>query len=198
MRAICGLALLLAILSLPNHATAVVRRCISADGSILYTDRSCEYHGARPFEVEPDPTTTTAAPAPGSTGELPLASYGPVNQDCARTPDLLLSALYHNLRTQDINGLAGLYHWPRIGKWSARTVMDRLEQLVVHANGTPELVYPAAAFVVLNPGAWPDLPPEDPIGVRVPLSPVDAASSLVFYSTELHVIRHAGCWWLYF
>lgn len=198
MRAICGLVLLFAILLLPNHATAVVRRCIAADGSILYTDRSCEYHGAQPFEVEPDPTATTPLTAPESARELPLTSYGPVNQDCARTPDLLVSALQHNLTTQDINGLAGLYHWPRIGKWSARAVMDRLEQLVAHANGAPELTYPAAAFVVFNPDAWPDLPPEDPIGVRVPLSPADAASSLVSYSTELHVIRHAGCWWLYF
>ncbi len=179
---------------------AVVRRCIGADGSILYTDRSCEYHGARPYQVEPEPTapTTAPAPTPAPTGERPLASYGPASQDCARTPDLLLSALQNKLATHDINGLAGLYHWPRIGKWSARAVMDRLERLVAHANGMPELVFPAAAFVVFNPEAWPDLPPEDPIGIRVPLSEADAAGPIGLDGTELRVIRHAGCWWVHF
>ena len=198
MRSICCLALLLAILSLPDHAMAEVRRCVAADGSILYTDRSCEYHNALPYAVEPERAATATSAAPAVAGELPLASFGPVNQDCARTPDLLVSALQHSLRTHDINGLSGLYHWPRIGKWSARTVMDRLERLDAHATGTPELVYPAAAFVVFNPAAWPDLPPEDPIGIRVPLLDIEAATPVEPEGTDLRVIRHAGCWWVYF
>lgn len=201
MRAACILALLLILLAWSTDAQAVVRRCIGADGSTIYTDKRCEQLDAR------DAAQATEPPAAGSNepetpanppSEPPLSSYGLASHDCARTPEMLLFMVRNALENRDINGLAGLYHWPGMGKWSARAVMDRLETLVIHSDGSANLVFPDAAFVVLDPQAWPNLPPEDPVAISLPMFRVDNPDSIPLSEVELRVIRHTGCWWLHF
>lgn len=199
MRRYCQLALMLAVVPMTGQADTVVRRCVLPDGSTLYTDQPCDQRGAvdAPKPSAPAATQATQPDDMGIPDSLrPLASFGPANEDCARTPDALLTAIKQHLHGRDINGLAGLYHWPGMGTGSARAVMDRLETLLKHSDGQSELVYPDAAFVVFNPQAFPDLPPEDPIAVRIGVLP-DALNPLPG-QVELRVIRASGCWWLHF
>ena len=194
-----GWLFFLALVAAAGSADAAVRRCVAEDGRLIFTDRACEHFGAREVSTTAgvDEAVTASADAPAQ--EPPLASYGPVAADCARTPEALLAALRQRLEARDVNGLAGLYHWPDMGKWSARAVMDRLENIAAQSDGLAELVYPEAAFVVFDPDAYPGIPPEDPEAVRIGAfhdgglsepSPPPLAT--------LAVIRHAGCWWLHF
>lgn len=190
--------LLAALLLLPAGAGAEVRRCIATDGTTIYTDRPCAHFDARDAKPSPDPASNAPALPPRFPGEIPLEAYGPVATDCARTPEALLFTLRRALEYRDINHLAGLYHWPGMGKYSATAVMDRLEALAAHSDGSADLIYPDAAFVVHDPQAYPDLPPEDPIGVRLPTFHAGGLSEATPEPATLRVLRHAGCWWLAF
>lgn len=191
-----------------GEASAAVRRCLAEDGTTIFTDRACEHFGAR--EVVVAPAAPTEAPAEAATTgdadadahsavtEPPLSSYGPVASDCARTPDALVTTLRQLLETRDVNGLAGLYHWHGMGKGGARAVMDRLESLAAQSDGSVELVYPEAAFVVLDPDAYPGIPPEDPEAVRIGAFQAGSLSDPAPPLATLGVVRQAGCWWLRF
>ena len=194
------LVLLSLLLTCTQVSAQTVRRCISQDGVPVYTDKRCEqldaYEEAGPVrpveEAELAPATQ-----PGEAAEIPpLSSYGPVNEDCPRTPERLREMLERQLAERDINGLAGLYHWLGMGTWGARSVMDRLEYLASRAQGPVELRYPEAAFVVFDPEAWPDLPPEDPIGIRIAMGGADA--ELIPDAATVRTIHYAGCWWIHF
>lgn len=196
-----GLALLVSGLIL-GRAEATVYRCIAEGGVTIYTDRSCEHFGARPVQAPPEAAEGASADATdrvdGASAELPLSAYGPVASDCARTPDALVTTLRQLLETRDVNGLAGLYHWHGMGKGSARAVMDRLESLAAQSDGSVELVYPEAAFVVLDPDAYPGIPPEDPEAVRIGAFQAGSLSDPAPPLATLSVVRQAGCWWLRF
>ena len=187
---------------LPTPGEAVVRRCIAPDGTTIYTDRACELLGATDAApTRPDPghspgSTTTTGPGEIPENERPLSSYGLASEDCARTPEHLLEHLRQSVQERNVNALAGFYHWPGMGKWGARNIMDRLESLILRSDGIGELVYDEAAFVVFNPAAWPDVPPEDPVGVRLALW--QEGSGEAIGSIELHLIRSVGCWWFRF
>lgn len=185
-------------LLLATDSDAAVRRCVSADGITIFTDRPCEYFDAQdvvaPVQTEKQRPLGAVIPQ----ADQPLSSYGRVDSDCARTPEALVFNLQTFLQHHDTNGLAGMYHWSGMGKYGARGVMDQLEMLATQADGSVELIYPEAAFVVFNPHAYPGLPPEDPIGVRVPLFAKDAFDQAPRHARVLNIIRHAGCWWLHF
>jgi hypothetical protein len=198
MRVVLLLGLTLSSLPLLAQTDTSVRRCIGSDGGVIFTDQPCERLGAKASQ----PNESTAdAPDAGTHPDLAAGAStpfntGPVNQDCARTPEALVEALKAPLQQRDINALAGFYHWPGMGTGSARAVMDRLETLLAHADGRLELVYPEAAFVVFNPEAFPGIPPEDPIALRVGMAP-DAFNPLAG-EVDLRVVRASGCWWLHF
>ncbi|HET9048756.1 MAG TPA: hypothetical protein VFN29_07350 [Chiayiivirga sp.] len=198
MRVVLLLGLTLSSLPVLAQTDTSVRRCIGSDGGVIFTDQPCERLGAKD-SITPDdfadPSGASKHPAL-STSESSQLNTGPVNQDCARTPEALVEALKAPLKQRDINALAGFYHWPGMGTGSARAVMDRLETLLAHADGRLELVYPEAAFVVFDPETFPGIPPEDPIALRVGLAP-DAFNPLAG-EVDLRVVRASGCWWLHF
>jgi hypothetical protein len=198
MRVVLLLGLTLSSLPLLAQTDTSVRRCIGSDGGVIFTDQPCERLGAKtsqPNENAADAPDAGTHPDLAAGASTPL-NTGPVNQDCARTPEALVEALKAPLQQRDINALAGFYHWPGMGTGSARAVMDRLETLLAHADGRLELVYPDAAFVVFNPEAFPGIPPEDPIALRLGMAP-DTFNPLAG-EVELHVVRASGCWWLRF
>jgi hypothetical protein len=198
MRVVLVLGLALSSLPVLAKADTSVHRCIGSDGGVIFTDQPCERLGAKtsqPNENAADAPDAGTHPDLAAGASTPL-NTGPVNQDCARTPEALVEALKAPLQQRDINALAGFYHWPGMGTGSARAVMDRLETLLAHADGRLELVYPEAAFVVFNPEAFPGIPPEDPIALRVGMAP-DAFNPLAG-EVDLRVVRASGCWWLHF
>ena len=178
--------LLSLLMATPAHA--VVRRCIGPDGGTIYTDRPCDQFNAR--EQSPTPS------APGNEAILGADDTGPVRSDCSRTPDALLFDLRRAIESSNVNALAGLYHWPGTGGRAAVPIMDRLEDLAAEPGASVDLVYPEAAFVVDNPAAYPDLPVENPVGIRITRY-VDADSERV-PERSLGLRRHAGCWWIHF
>ena len=185
-----GLPILVVLASLlmANNASAVVRRCIGPDGGTIYTDRPCDQFNAR--EQAPTPSTL------GTDATLGAENTGPVRSDCSRTPDALLFDLRRAVESSNINALAGLYHWPGTGGRAAVSIMDRLEDLTAEPGASIDLVYPEAAFVVDDPGAYPNLPVENPVGIRL-WRYVDADSGQAS-EQSLGLQRHAGCWWIRF
>lgn len=178
--------LVLACVSLP--ASAVVRRCIGPDGGTIYTDRPCDQFNAR---------DQPAAPPALAPGAISLEeNTGPVRSDCARSPEGLLFDIRRAVESSNINALAGLYHWPGTGGRAAVSIMNRLEDLTTEPGASVDLIYPESAFVVDNPAAYPDLPVENPSGVRISRY-VDAQTG-VAPERVLGLIRHAGCWWIRF
>lgn len=182
------LAVVIAVagLSIPIDATAVVRRCVGPDGGTIYTDRPCDQFNARDYKAPPATATSDSS----------ADDTGPVRSDCSRTPDALLFDLRRAVESSNINALAGLYHWPGVGGRAAVSIMDRLEDLAAEPGASVDLIYPEAAFVVHDRAAYPELPAENPIGIRV-ARVVDAASMRAPEQT-LGLRRHAGCWWIHF
>lgn len=180
-------ALLLALL-IAAPAQAVVRRCIGPDGGTIYTDRPCDQFNAR--EQVPTP------PGVGNEAILGAEDTGPVRSDCSRTPDALLFDLRRAVESSNINALAGLYHWPGTGGRTAVSIMNRLEDLTAEPGASIDLIYPEAAFVIDDPAAYPDLPVENPVGIRITRY-VDADSERA-PERSLGLRRHAGCWWIHF
>ena len=99
-------------------ASAQVRQCIAADGSRLYTDRTCA-----------DLNATHAPPAPPSSGAR-LASR---QTGCARTLQDLILALEQALQSGDVNRLAGLYDWAGLGGAAANATLDRLQRIAARS-----------------------------------------------------------------
>lgn len=186
--ALASVLLVLLAFAPAREAHAVVRRCIGPDGGTIYTDRPCDQFNAR--------EQVATQPDPGNTAAGSIDDTGPVRSDCSRTPDALLFDLRRAVESANINALAGLYHWPGTGGRAAVHIMDRLEGLTVEAGASVDLVYPESAFVIDNPAAYPDMPAENPTGIRITRY-VDAASGQVPEQT-LGLRRHAGCWWIHF
>ena len=174
------------LIAAPAHTA--VRRCIGPDGGTIYTDRPCDQFNAR--------EQTATPPAPGNTADMSADDTGPVRSDCSRSPDALLFDLRRAIESSNVNAIAGLYHWPGTGGRAAVSIMDRLEDLTTEPGAAVDLVYPEAAFVVDNPAAYPDLPVENPVGIRITRY-VDAESGSA-PERSLGLRRYAGCWWIHF
>jgi hypothetical protein len=182
------LAVVLLLVGLAPRLDAAdgIRRCVARDGGSIYTDRPCETFDA--VDRKPDaPATTTAAP------EARLS----IRSDCVRRTDTLLFELRRGIESENINQLAGLYHWPGISGRGARGIMDRLQRVASRPLSSVQLVFPPVTPVRDDPDAFPQgTPPEDPVGVRIEQSmPGEITPS---FSEDLRLVRHAGCWWVAF
>jgi len=174
-------------LLLATHVDAAngIRRCISPEGVSIYTDQPCAKFNA----VDRKP--------PPSAGNTSTESSGLARSDCVRRTDTLLFDLRQALESDDINKLAGLYHWPGISGRGASGIMDRLQRLSARPLASVELVYPDSTPVRDNPDAFPPgVPSEDPVGVHIEqMMPGEIAPS---FAEDLRLVRHAECWWLRF
>lgn len=174
-------------LLLTSHVDAAegIRRCISPEGVSIYTDQPCAKFNA--VDRKPQPTA----------GSTSTENTGFARSDCVRRTDTLLFDLRQALESDDINKLAGLYHWPGTSGRSAQSIMDRLERLSARPLASVELVYPDSTPVRDNPDAFPPgVPPEDPVRVHIEqMMPGEIAPS---FAEDLRLVRHAECWWLRF
>lgn len=175
------------ILLLASHVDAAdgIRRCISPEGVSIYTDQPCANFNA--VDRKPQPTA----------GSTSIENSGFARSDCVRRTDTLLFDLRQALESDNINKLAGLYHWPGTSGRGARGIMDRLERLSARPLASVELVYPDSTPVRDNPDAFPaGVPPEDPVSVHIEqMMPGEIAPS---FAEDLRLVRHAECWWLRF
>jgi hypothetical protein len=188
MRVAATLCWLLLCFGLQAEAADGIRRCVGPDGGSIYTDRPCATFDA--VDRLPD------APA-GSNTLRPTSAPSTVRSDCVRRTDTLLFELRQAIESDDINQLAGLYHWPGISGRGARGIMERLQRVASRPLASVELVFPEITPVRDHPDAFPDCtPPEDPVGVRIAQTlPGEISPS---FSADLRLVRHAECWWVAF
>ncbi|WP_184353379.1 hypothetical protein [Xanthomonas arboricola] len=92
-----------------------IRRCVTADGQTMFTDRRCEDVGAA---ARPPPATRTQ----GNTG---LHRYG-----CPRRLSELVSLLQLAVDSRDVNRLSSLYLWSGQSDAAANQVLSRLDAIV--------------------------------------------------------------------
>lgn len=215
MRAVLlACCILVALPMVGGEAQAQIRRCVTADGGHVYTDRQCRDLGA-----------TERAPRQGMVqqgGRL-------IRRDCSRNLQDLVFELTAAIDNRDVNRLAGIYHWPGTSSRGALSIMGRLDGIVNRplvgivpvqpAPPTPAVVAPARSSLSwrtaerAQPGsapgaaaAAPDLPPSvlaaagrsagarrAPTGLVVEQNMNDRITPL---RTLFSLRRHLDCWWL--
>ncbi|MBP6216577.1 MAG: DUF4124 domain-containing protein [Luteimonas sp.] len=214
LAALC-LLLLATLVALP--ASAQIRRCTTADGGHVYTDRPCKDLGA----VERQPRQAGA----GTAGRV-------TRRDCSRNVRDLVLEMTAAIDNRDVNRLAGIYHWPGTSNRSAYAIMQRLDTIVqrplidITPVQAPEPVAPtpaspsSLAWVSVSPGspvrtpvqeasstaADAELPDEvraaaarnqgarrAPVGLVVDQTVRDRITPL---QTVFSLRRHLDCWWV--
>jgi hypothetical protein len=151
-------------------AGAVVRRCVAADGTLVFTDRRCADVGAVE-RVQPDTASTHA-------------DVRPYRSACLRNLRDLVDELNLAIDSRDVNRLAALYQWSGLSTRSGYAVMDRL-QLIAER--------PLVGITPLGSGA-------DDNGTRHAPSGLRLEQTLSNGSTPSHTVlglrRTQGCWWI--
>ena len=153
-------------------AAAVVRRCVAADGTLVFTDRRCAEVGA----VERAQPTPAVTPQPG------------YRSPCPRTLRDLVDELQMSIDTHDVNRLASVYQWNGVSNASAYRIMDRLQAIVDRPLVDLGPVYAG------DPGSATDPAPQRaPVALRL-------EQTLANGSTPAHMTvglrRALGCWWI--
>lgn len=158
---------------LPTHAQ--VRRCTATDGTAIYTDRQCADIGA--VERLPRDSRRGAARLYRST--------------CSRNLQDLLYELTTSIDTQDVNRLAGIYHWSGMSTRSGYAVMSRLDAIVkrplvdiipVMSGNPDEDDYYAQTTVRRRP-----------VALRIEQTLANGSTPS---RTVLSLRRNFGCWWV--
>lgn len=163
----CAVLLLSALvpaLALPAApAQSQIRRCVTADGTHLYTDRACA-----------DVDASERLPRPEDGG----ASSAPIRRDCSRRLQDLVFELTAAIDSRDVNRLAGVYHWPGTSSRSGYAIMARLDAIV---NRPLVDITPLDPRPPQPPPAAPAQPLQPPSSVRTwrtPARPGTAAPAL--------------------
>lgn len=173
----------------------VVYRCEDAQGRRVFADQPCRAFGALPLPSDGDPP-----PAPPALGEGPLdadhsetfdltppaAANGCVGGD----PEQLAAGLAAAIEQSDLNGIAGLFHWPSAGAGTAARVFATAQRLV---NSAPVEVA-LAETPQDDAWLWAGLPP--PSGQPLPELRVLAADGGDRLLQRFSLVQHAGCVWL--
>ena len=175
-----------------------LRRCIGANGVIIFTDRRCHDLDAK----------DALLPTPAVQGVVPLRV-----RSCARNQDDLLAGVRAALENHDANRLADYYHWSGMGTVEGYRLIDRLGSFSARPIVDVQLVTEAQAPAITDAGTTPDpdfanlspllqdAPPTAPrpraarlLRVDQMRSDNDAASQVTYF----HLLTNAGCWWMQF
>lgn len=184
-----------------------VRRCVRADGSVLFTDGRCGEGDSELQQAPPvKPATAAAAQYPGINRVISLPP------GCSRTADDLLYGIRTAIEMRDTNQLAKYYHWPDVSSEQAERIMDQLEKLVNSPLMDIQLVFPVEAE---QPLPAMEEPPTDALETfeepaeyieptprrrsapyAVKLLQLQSDTSNQSRSTFLRLQRHFDCWWV--
>lgn len=139
----CALTLFVAAMPVtqPVSAGTGIQRCEGADGTVVYTDRTCEAFGARRVPMSGELLTRIAQDgARGADGpDVDFGSLRPVGapaparrsaqSGCARSSTQLAMDLQGSLALRDVNRLSESYHWVGYSHDDALPVLARLDRL---------------------------------------------------------------------
>lgn len=180
------------------------RRCVKADGSVLFTDSVCA-------EQEQEQLQQPSATPPSSGIRLGTRPYIALPPSCNRNPDDLLYGIRSAINMNDVNQLAKQYHWVGITTAQAELLMNRLEVLVKNPLIDIQLLYPVAAenkqaLIELNydSEAYLDDAEEldtaqqarraQPYALRVVQYLSNTNNQT--HSSTFRLQRHFECWWI--
>jgi hypothetical protein len=181
-----------------------VRRCVKADGSVVFTDRACSEQEQE--KLQPEPAIT-----PNSANNTGTRSYISLPPSCNRSPDDLLYGIRSAINMSDVNQLAKQYHWPGVSDAQAEQLMNRLELLVKNPLIDIQLLYPVEAEkeqALIDPDQDSEtfLDETGEPGTTQQTTRAQAyALRVVQYlsntnnqtqSTTFRLQRHFDCWWI--
>lgn len=182
--------------SIPSGA---LRRCISADGSTIFTDRRCQDLQALESSID------GGSYRPGSMIRV---------RTCAHTRDDLLFGVRSALEAHDVNRFADYYNWTGMSSEEGYRVLERLDhfserplvdvqltsgQRVEQVGLDDYFQDPEYAGDDADPLGQPAPPPRPRPAPR--LLRVDQMRGDRDYSSQttyFRLLTNAGCWWLQF
>lgn len=165
---LAGLALLAPAAYAPE-AAAQVRRCVTAEGQVIYTDRRCESLGAQE-------RAAPARPAHGSAHRT----------GCARTLRDLVFEVSEAINARDPNRLAAYYHWTGMSHAQAYATLGRLDAI---ARRPLVDIVPLLPAGTTDADAWR----RAPTGLRLEQT---QGNGITPARAVFGLHRHLGCWWL--
>jgi hypothetical protein len=166
--------LLLLLLCAAFPAAATVRRCVAADGTLVFTDRRCADMGAVE-QATPQPATGIARPA--------------YRAACPRTLRDLVDTLSTSIDTRDVNRLASVYQWAGQSSSVAFRIMDRLQAISDRPLVDITAVYPQTGQ------SDADALRQAPVALRLEQT---LANGVTPTHSVLGLKRALGCWWVSF
>ena len=166
-----------------------VQRCTTMSGETVYTDKRCEDVGA--MDRLPSSTTTAA------TGAL-------YRGGCSRTLSDLVVQVSSAIQSQDVNRLAGVYHWTGTSDAGALRILDRLDVVAQRPLVDIVPIRPAPAPVLDTEGQVVDANQDGyypqttsqrqrPVGLRVVQTLKNSATPA---DTTFGLRRAYNCFWI--
>lgn len=180
----------IAIHFFPNLALAQeFRRCVSADGSVIFTDKSCLESQTEKQVVADIPITNSAT--------RPLI---PLPESCNHSASGLLYNVRSAIDMQNVNQLAKYYHWIGLSDAQAENILTRLELLVSKPLADIRLIQAHQASAPID-SSEQDIdsesqsaePPSSPIGLKVIQY---QSNNTELESTQFRLQRNFNCWWI--
>ena len=161
-------------------ATAQVRRCTGADGTVIFTDRKCADIGA----------SERLPRAAGNGSGLRLYRRG-----CARNLQDLVYEMTTAIDAHDANRLAGVYHWVGVSGSGATGIMKRLDAIVRRPLVDIMPVAARSAASEDEDAYYPSTIPQrrPPVALRVEQTLGNGSTPS---RTVFGLQRHFDCWWI--
>ena|SRR5690606_10506407 len=173
-------------------ADAQIRRCVGADGEVIFTDRACADVGGtdRPVPSVHSPTYGGKSWARG----------------CSRSLRDLIFEVTAAIDSRDANRLAAVYNWTGMSTRNGYAVLGRLDTIVnrplVDVSAVlpaPQLSMDAGGGMTVSgavdaadyPGAT--IVRRTPVALRVEQTLANGSTPS---RTTFGLRRHMGCWWI--
>jgi hypothetical protein len=189
----------------PDAAQAEVRRCVTASGQTIFTDRKCTEVDA----AERLPRT-----------ESPIGAALHRTRGCARTLQDLVFEMTTAIDGRDANRLAAVYHWPGTSAESGYQIWTRLDAIVnrplvdivpvapmsrpprepAPGHNADSTSNDAAETARADPPVDPELYPQTsirrtPVALRLEQTLANGATPS---RTVFGLTHYFGCWWIRF
>lgn len=136
---VAATAMLASLLVPAAQAATGIQRCLSADGTPIYTDKPCSLLGAQRTPISGELLSRIAREqqaAAAATGvdlikgaTPPAVARRSAASGCARTATQLTMDLQGSWALGDVNRVAESYHWVGVGHRRAQQLMKQLDRL---------------------------------------------------------------------
>ena len=150
----------------PSGATAqTILKCTGADGTTIFTDKSCEAFGATlekdfAFEGADNAAPGELREAPATITDQGIVGGGFGINGCARTRGELIAGVRESIARGDVNRLANYYDWNGMGTSAAFATMERLDSIARNTMAAVAYDYPQPSYDYAQP-AYASYPGDD-------------------------------------